>query len=182
MREKKIKLAFFTVPEWEKEEKWLRKQHKAGWKLVNASLPGFYSFEKCEPEDVVYQLDYSPEGMENKSEYVQMFADCGWEYITDMVGYSYFRKPVSQMNGEEEIFSDDASKLDMIERVFKGRMIPMLVCFFLIIIPQLNMQMHMNNPFSIAFFWIYAVMFIFYLFIFIKFYNCYNKLKKRLKR
>lgn len=48
---------------------------------------------KCTPEDVVYQLDYNEEGLTHKDEYVQMFRDCGWEYIQDFGGYSYFRKP-----------------------------------------------------------------------------------------
>lgn len=26
-------------------------------------FPGLYHFEKCEPEDVTYQLDYNPEGI-----------------------------------------------------------------------------------------------------------------------
>ena len=60
-----------------------------------------------------------------------MFADCGWEYITTYVGYSYFRKPVADMKEEEEIFFDDSSKLDMMKRIFMGRMIPMFIVFFL---------------------------------------------------
>lgn len=42
-----------------------------------------------------------------------MFEDAGWEYVTEFVGFSYFRKPVSEMNGKEEIFSNDTSKADM---------------------------------------------------------------------
>lgn len=183
MRNTKVKFAFFTVPEYEKEEEWLRKQHNNGWKLVSATVPGFYKFERCEPEDVVYQLDYNEEGMAHKSEYVQMFADCGWEHITDMVGYSYFRKPVSEMNsGKEEIFSDDESKMDMIERVFKGRMIPCLVIFFLIIIPQLCQQWANGFHVGKVVFGIYLALFVLYGSVFIKFAIQYVNLKKRLKR
>ena len=32
------KIAFFTIPEYEKEQDWLEKQHRNGWKLVNATL------------------------------------------------------------------------------------------------------------------------------------------------
>jgi len=121
------KFGWFTIPEWQKEEKWLREQHKKGWKLVKASLPCFYKFEECQPEDVIYQLDYNQEGMNNISEYIQMFQDCGWEYVTDMAGYAYFRKPAADMVEDEGIFCDDESKLEMVERAFKGRMIPLLV-------------------------------------------------------
>lgn len=27
----KLKIAFFTIPEYEKEQVWLAKQHKKGW-------------------------------------------------------------------------------------------------------------------------------------------------------
>lgn len=180
MRETTIKIAFFTVPEWEKEQDWLRKQHQAGWKLINATLPCFYKFEKCEPEDVVYQLDYNQEGLEHKEEYIQMFQDCGWEYITEMVGYSYFRKPVSQMSEREEIFCDDASRMDMIERVFKGRMIPLFAIFFLVIIPQLFVQSYMGTIASNIIFGIYVMLFVLYVTIFVQFCAQYAKLKKRL--
>lgn len=44
-----------------------------------------YTFESCPPEDVIYQLDYNKEGLDHKDEYIQMFQDCGWEYVQIMV-------------------------------------------------------------------------------------------------
>lgn len=178
----KRRLAFFTIPEYKKEEEWLKEQHKAGLKLVKATIPCFYTFEECEAEDVVYQLDYNEEGMKNKAEYVKMYEDCGWEYITDMAGYSYFRKPVSEMDGDEEIFSDDESKIDMIERVFKGRMIPLISIFFGLIIPQMIMQFSMGEPENLVLFGVFVLMFALYLTVFIKFGICYARLKKGAKK
>ncbi len=181
MSDKKIKLAFFTIPEYKKEEEWLQEQHHSGLKLVKATLPCFYTFEKCSPENVVYQLDYNEEGMKNKEEYVQMYEDCGWEHITDMAGYSYFRKPVSEMVEDEEIFSDDQSKIDMVERVFKGRMIPALVIFFAIIIPQLFLQGSIDHILNHILFGMFLAMFILYAVMFVKFAIQYVNLKKHLK-
>ena len=178
----KRKIAFFSIPEYEKEQDWLEKQHKDGWKLVNATLPGIYKFAACEPEDVVYQLDYNQDGVAHKAEYVQMFQDCGWEYITDMAGYSYFRKPVNQMSGKEEIFCDDASRMDMIERVFKGRMIPLFVIFFAVIIPQFFVQISMDSPASKVMAGVFAFLFVFYVVIFAQFGMQYLQLKKRLEK
>lgn len=79
---------------------------RSGWRFVRVCGIGTYYFEKCAPEDVVYQLDYNQEGRRNKEEYVQMFQDRGWEYLQDHVDYSYFRKKVSEMTGPEEIFCD----------------------------------------------------------------------------
>lgn len=127
---------WFTIFEYEKEQDYLRQMHKDGWKFVQVKGFGVYHFEKCEPKDVVYQLDYNKEGLEHKDEYVQMFADCGWEYILDYVGYSYFRKEVSEDGMAEEIFCDEDSRLQMMERVLKGRMLPLLVLFFCCLLPQ----------------------------------------------
>ena len=179
---KKTKIAFFTVPEYEKEQDWLRKQHENGWKLIGATLPCFYHFEKCENEDVLYQLDYNKDGLENRSEYIQMFQDCGWEYITEMVGYSYFRKPVSQLKENEGIFCDDESRLDMINRVFKGKIIPLIVIFFCCIVPQLFLQYNVGRNVSYILFGMFVGLFILYVILFIQFGIQFCMLKKRIRR
>lgn len=60
--------------------------------------------KKCEPEKVIYQLDYNQEGMKNQMEYVKMFEDCGWEYLLEFAGYSYFQKTGStDVQGRRDI-------------------------------------------------------------------------------
>ena len=169
MKDRKIKFRYFTIMEWEKEQDFLRQEGLKGWRFTKATLLGIYHFEKCEPEDVVYQLDYNPDGIAHKEQYVQMFQDCGWEYIQDYFGYSYFRKPASEMAGDEEIFCDDASRLDMMKRVFKGRLIPLLAIFFLIIIPQMIQQSLIDTPFSRGLMILFCIMFVVYLGMFISF-------------
>ena len=132
----KKQFKFFTIFEYEKEEDYLRDMHKRGWKFVKVTGLGVYHFEECEPQDVVYQLDYNREGLEHKEEYVKMFGDCGWEYIQDYAGFSYFRKPADLMNGDEEIFCDDESRLQMMERIYKGRLLPLGILFFACLLPQ----------------------------------------------
>lgn len=137
----KKEFRWFTIFEYEKEQDYLREQHKNGWKLEKVTGLGMYHFVECTPEDVVYQLDYNQEGSAHKEEYTKMFADCGWEYILEYAGYSYFRKAAADMNGEEEIFCDDSSKLAMMERVYKGRLVPLLMLFFCVLMPQFFLQM-----------------------------------------
>ena len=74
MKDTKTELKFFSVPEWKKEENYLREQHKNGWEFVNVSGFGLYHFKKCQPKDVVYQLDYNPDSVSNKAEYVRCSA------------------------------------------------------------------------------------------------------------
>lgn len=170
MRDTKTEIRFFTVPEWKKEEEYLRERHKKGWEFVKVNALCLYHFRRCEPKDMVYQLDYDPDGISQKKEYIQMFRDCGWEYLQDHVGYSYFRKAVSEMGKtEEEIFCDDDSRLDMMVRVFKGRMIPLLAVFFFIIIPQIVMQSRIYTPDHRCLLVFFCAMFVIYLAIFLSF-------------
>ncbi len=170
MADTKTEFKLFSITEWKKEEQYLRDQHKSGWQFVSVSSIGLYHFKKCEPEDVIYQLDYNPESVTQKDEYIQTFRDCGWEYLQNYVGYSYFRKPASEMNGTvEEIFCDDASRLDMMKRVFRQRMTPLLCIFFLIIIPQLLVQSRINYPLNHFLLILFSALFVLYLVIFIVF-------------
>lgn len=132
----KKQFKFFTIFEYEKEQDYLREMHKKGWKFVKVKGLGMYHFEKCAPQDVVYQLDYNKDGLAHKDEYLKMFDDCGWEYIQDYAGYSYFRKPVLEDGVAEEIFCDEESKFQMMERVIKCRMLPLLIIFLAILLPQ----------------------------------------------
>ncbi len=141
----KKQFRWFSIVEYEKEQDYLRAMHKQGWKFVKVSGFGIYSFEECEPQDVIYQLDYNQEGLANKAEYVQMFNDCGWEYLQDYVGYSYFRKNADETDGCEEIFCDENSRLQMMERVFKGRLLPLVILFSLCLVPQFFINLSLHN-------------------------------------
>ena len=86
------------------------------------------------------------------------------------VAYSYFRKTASEMDKtEEEIFCDDASRLDMLKRVFTGRMTPLLVIFFFVIIPQIILQSQINTPLNHSLVILFYIAFVIYLGIFISF-------------
>ncbi|MDR2940399.1 MAG: DUF2812 domain-containing protein [Clostridiales bacterium] len=141
----KKQFKFFTIFEYEQEQEYLRDMHKSGWEFILVTGFCIYHFKKCTPEDVVYQLDYNKDRLEHREEYLQMFSDMGWEYIQDYVGYSYFRKPVSQGGVAEEIFCDDESRLQMMGRVFRGRMVPMLVIFFCLLMPQFFINISGRN-------------------------------------
>lgn len=146
----KKQFKWFTIFEHEKEEKYLRKMHKSGWRFIKVRGLGVYHFEKCTPEDVVYQLDYNQEGLKQKDEYLQMYSDCGWEHLQDYAGYSYFRKPAAAMKGDEEIFCDNESKLQMMERVLKGRMTPLLVIFACCLLPQFFIHLFSTHDYALA--------------------------------
>lgn len=136
MVNKKTVLRFFTITQYRQEEEFLSSMYEKGWKLSKITFPGLYHFDRCEPGNITYRLDYNQEGIKNKTEYIQMFSDCGWNYLFDFVGYSYFCKEGIAGAEREEIFCDELSRADMMKRVFKGRAVPLIILFFCIVLPQ----------------------------------------------
>ena len=137
--EKKIVYRVFTIAVYDREALYFREMHAKGWKLreVSYSILLFavkYTFEKCQPEQVSYQLDFYPMEKSERSSYLQLFKDCGWEHITDFNGFSYFRKLHSgiESDAEFEIYNDASGKLAVVKRILIIRMIPILLIFLLI--------------------------------------------------
>ena len=134
MMEKKIVYRIFTIADYEREALYFREMHAKGWKLrkVSYSILLFavkYTFEKCQPEQVSYQLDFYPMEKSERASYLQLFKDCGWEHITDFNSFSYFRKAHSEIesNAEFEIYNDAAGKLAMVNRILRLRLVPVLL-------------------------------------------------------
>ena len=178
MKKLKKEIRWFSIMEYEKEENYLSKRHLEGWKFKSVTFPGLYTFERCEPEKIIYQLDYNKEGIKHQSEYVRMFEDCGWEYLTEFDGYNYFRKPADKMQQKEEIFCDDISRLDMMNRIFRGRVIPLIV-----ILCGLIVQLYMSATDHSERGWlpVFIVLVIIYIITFLQFAIKYFAFRKKVK-
>ena len=165
MNSQKWSVRFFTVADYEEEEIWLREKHKSGWKLVKTFPPCFYVFESCVPEDVVYRLDYK-NNTENR-DYFQLFQDYGWECFNRYLGWLYFRKPVSETDTEQdaEIFSDDVSRMDMVDHIIKTRLLPLVVIFFCCVLPNLIRCISESDPLADFLTIVFALLFFLYLYV-----------------
>ena len=137
--EKKVVYRIATIADYDREALYLRKMHAEGWKLKEVTYSNLvvavkYTFEKCQPEQVSYQLDFYPMKKSERASYLQLFKDCGWEHITDFNGFSYFRKLHSgiESDAEFEIYNDASGKLAVVKRILIIRMIPILLIFLLI--------------------------------------------------
>ena len=179
MNNRKTKIRFFTIADYEDEEVWLQNQHKNGWKLSKMILPCFYIFEQCTPEDVVYRLDY-----QNNAEtgsYFQIFRDYEWEYVGRCNGWLYFRKPLSKTDSEQdcEIFSDSESKISMINHVLKTRLLPLIIIFFCCLLPNFFRSITLGDPLSNVFTALFAILTLLYLYLIV---HCGLKLQKLRKK
>ena len=153
--EKKVVYRISTIADYDKEALYLGEMHAKGWKLKEVSYSNLvvavkYTFEKCQPEQVSYQLDFYPMKKSERASYLQLFKDCGWEHITDFNSFFYFRKAHSEVESaaEFEIYNDATNKLDMVNRILRLRLVPVLL-LLAIHIPLLFMLLDRSNRFDL---------------------------------
>lgn len=183
MKNTKTIFKFLTLFEYEDEEAFLEAQHKAGWKVTGYKLPGFYKFEKCEGADYTYRIDFTDENGSKNSEYRQMFADNGWEFLWSVNGFSIFRKP-SSSPANNEIFTDNESKLRMLQKIQNRRLLPLITIFLCAVVPNFVKGLHGDFgmlPGDIFITALFGLMFVLYTYVFIKSYSKIKNLKKKLQ-
>lgn len=163
----------WTIADYNEEELWLRELHKSGWKLSKMVPPCLFYFEKCQPEDVIYRLDYKQNN--GSGDYIEMLADFGWEYVGKCVGWIYVRKPASAVENENdgELFSDDQSRIDRVESLCKTRILPLCVIFLCSVLPNFVKIYEGSHGYFFTVFW--GIMFALYSFLLV---YCGVKLKK----
>ena len=67
MGNKKTVFKFFTIPQYQQEEKFLSEMHENGWCFAHVSFPGFYHFEnvnqnKCHTDWITIRKVYEIKG------------------------------------------------------------------------------------------------------------------------
>lgn len=107
---------FYTIGQYEKEEKWLNEMSAKGMQLTDV---GFcrYCFEKGMPGEYIYRLellDHLPQHPESAS-YISFVEETGIEYVGSMIRWVYFRKKAQ--DGSFELYSDTESKLNHYKRI-----------------------------------------------------------------
>ena len=107
------KLKWFWVWQDHKEEAWLESMSREGWHLKDV---GFltYVFERGEPKEWVYRLDFRPS--RETAEYIEFVRGAGWEYIGHMSSWLYFRAP-AQAGQTTELYTDAEGKIAKYRRV-----------------------------------------------------------------
>ena len=161
--EKKVVYRIATIADYDREALYLGEMHAEGWKLKEVTYSNLvvavkYTFEKCQPEQVSYQLDFYPMKKSERASYLQLFKDCGWEHITNFNGFSYFRKAHSEIesDAEFEIYNDAAGRLAMVKRILTMRILPILL-LFAALLPIFSKFVSGVSSFSWALFLIFII-------------------------
>jgi len=130
----------FPISDFEEEQIFLASHHAEGRELFSVKGKK-YTFQKCEKEDFVYQIDFNPDERQ-KYEYIQLYTDFGWQYVAEKDGRFYFRK--SATCDENTIFSDRETKAIMCRKIIKRKLIgfiPILAISILVV----GLLMHFHN-------------------------------------
>lgn len=149
MKETMNKYRFFSIVDFEQEEQFLQEMASKGYHLERIDWILRYVFVKGEPKEVTYRLDLRNNNAE-KEELIQMAQDYGWTYLTQMMDWVYFRK-----DGKgHELFTDQASKIQYLNRIFVNRYLLVFIMFLLIVLPSFIDVFGINEATEMSYFWI----------------------------
>lgn len=123
----------YFLTDYEAEEKWLHEMNRQGWQLTATPFLYFYRFIKTEPKDITWRLEFHPEA-ENREDYISMAEDYGWHCLKGVNSWLYFYRQTSSDPSVNEIFSDNASRTEMAEKMVRRRFIPCLFLFVCMLI------------------------------------------------
>jgi hypothetical protein len=91
-----IALRFRPFPVWnsEAELRWLEDKASEGLRLIKSFNP-LYIFARAEPESVRFCHGFTRVRFGDRDEYLQLYADAGWQYVSSWVGWHYFKSSVA---------------------------------------------------------------------------------------
>lgn len=140
MMTKNVFRVFFDMT-GQKEEIWLSEMASRGWFLKKVPLV-FYRFVKGDPGEWVYRIDYRGGAKVDRKEYLGLFKDAGWEFVTTVAGRFYFRTRAGA-GPAPEIFTDKDSRVAMYRRIIAGST-TLLVIMLIDINSVLRNNRHLN--------------------------------------
>lgn len=97
----KKQFRIFTILDLDKKEEYLHEMHLKGWRYRTNSF-GFFYFEQCQPDDVIYRI-YDSRFLKKHKRELQDFRNSGWELI-ERDFCSILRKPASDILSEDRVY------------------------------------------------------------------------------
>ena len=97
----RVEFRIFTVVDLDKEEEYLHEMHLKGWRYRTSRF-GFFYFDQCQPDDVIYHI-YDTRHLKKYKHELQDFRNRGWELI-GAGSCSILRKPASDILSEAQVY------------------------------------------------------------------------------
>ena len=97
----KLQFRMFTIVDLDKKEEYLHEMHLKGWRYRTSRF-GFFYFDQCQPDDIIYRI-YDSRFLKKYKYELQDFRNRGWELME--TGFcSILRKPTSDILSEEKVY------------------------------------------------------------------------------
>ena len=97
----RVEFRIFTIVDLDKEEEYLHEMHLKGWRYRTSRF-GFFYFDQCQPDDVIYCI-YDSRFLKKYKHELQDFSNRGWELME--TGFCpILRKPASDMFSEDQVY------------------------------------------------------------------------------
>ena len=97
----KKQFRIFTIVDLDKKEEYLHEMHLKGWRYRTSRF-GFFYFDQCQPDDVIYRI-YDSRFLKKYKYELQDFRNRGWELIE--TGFcSILRKSSSDLLTEDQVY------------------------------------------------------------------------------
>ncbi|MGD8358587.1 MAG: DUF2812 domain-containing protein [Lysobacterales bacterium] len=173
---------WFWVWNEDQEKAFLEKMALKGYRLVKVGF-GQYTFEEDEPRHLVYQFDFKGLGKMKEDEYVQLYEDAGWQFISRFGGWYYFAHEWSEEEPDLSLFNNNQSKRAKYRRLLVFLMIIGFPLYYQLIIMFPNMpQAKLEYPGFYFFFRILAlVLVVLHALAFLKVFAMYRKMKSLIR-
>lgn len=134
----KVRKLFFAWQE-DAEMKFLQEKVSEGYLLEHVGF-GVYHFNEATPQKVVYQMDFKIKDKLSEAEYLQLFEDDGWHFVSKIVGWYYFYKEQKDEEVELSLFNNNQSKLEKYKRLILVLLVTGFPMYYqvLILFPRLQ--------------------------------------------
>lgn len=97
----RVEFRIFTILDLDKKEEYLHEMHLKGWRYRTSRF-GFFYFDQCQPDDIIYRI-YDSRFLKKYKHELQDFRNRGWELIE--TGFcSILRKSSSDILPEDQVY------------------------------------------------------------------------------
>lgn len=120
-----------------------------GWAFKKFFL-GFYTFEKCESGEYVYQIDLLDSWSGEKDDYTAFMEDAGVKIIGQWWRWVYLQKKFS--DGPFEMYTDVESKITQyskIKKFFRVALIIDVICFLMELMAAISTGYYIFGVFTV---------------------------------
>lgn len=143
---------YYTIADYEREQKWLNAMSRSGWNFVRTN--GFiYTFEKGIPGEYIYKIDLPNDSMTDVEidAYYKFMEECGIEVVSSFKFWHYLRK--KSADGPFDAANNTMGQLSMVNKAYgmATKMLCIVIAIFAIIILALNIAISFVNGIAAEF-------------------------------